>query len=121
MNKSSQNRCAFPAEVPSTSRTVNVRPIKLRSSYRPGTPNFEGRDPQLIAVPRVNNEETLTWLEQSLELVRGRAQEKLTGLLEAVQAEVAFEMELFEAGVRRRTEDRRGIDGAAVGHGAEPR
>jgi hypothetical protein len=46
----------------------------------------------MVAVPRVNNEETMMWLERSLELVGGRTQEKLTGLLEAVQLEVAFEL-----------------------------
>jgi hypothetical protein len=75
----------------------------------------------MVTVPKVNNEETMMWLERSLERVRGRTRAKLTRLLEAVQLEVAFEMELLEAGVRRRPEDRRGIDGTAVGHGAEPR
>ena len=74
----------------------------------------------MVTVARVDNEETMMWLERSLELVGGRAQEKLTGLLEAVQLEVAFEMELPEARVWCRVEDRRSIDRCTVKHGAEP-
>ena len=44
-----------------------------------------------------DNEETLAWVEQSLKRARHQEQARLTGLLEAIQAEVAFELELLEA------------------------
>jgi hypothetical protein len=59
----------------------------------------------MTAVPTVNDEETMVWLERSLEQARGRGQEKLARLLEAVRVEVIFEMELLEAKAWRRTED----------------
>ena len=57
----------------------------------------------MVTLTRVDNEETMLWLERSLELVRSRTQERLTGLLEAVQLELAFEMELPEVEMRHRT------------------
>ena len=52
----------------------------------------------MATVLGVDNEETMTWLEQSLKRVCDQEQVRLTALLEAVQAEVAFELELIEAG-----------------------
>ena len=46
----------------------------------------------------VDNEETLAWVEHSLKRARHQEQARLTGLLEAVQAEVTFELKLLEAG-----------------------
>ncbi len=60
--------------------------------------NLERRGPSMATVLGVDKEETMTWLEQSLKRVRRQKRVKLTGLLEAVQAEVAFELELIETG-----------------------
>jgi hypothetical protein len=62
-------------------------------------PNVERRGPPVPTVLGVDNEETMAWVEQSLKRARHQKQVKLTGLLEAVQDEVAFELELLE--VRR--------------------
>ncbi len=51
----------------------------------------------MATVLSVDNEETLAWVEQSLKQARHQEQARLTGLLEAVQAEVAFELKLLEA------------------------
>jgi hypothetical protein len=59
-------------------------------------PNVERRGPPVAA--GVDNEETLAWVEHSLKRARHQEQARLTGLLEAVQAEVTFELKLLEAG-----------------------
>ena len=51
----------------------------------------------MATILSVDNEETLAWVEQSLKQARHQEQARLTGLLEAVQAEVAFELKLLEA------------------------
>ena len=63
--------------------------------------NLEKRGPSTATVLGVDNEETMTWLEQSLKRVRRQKQVKLTGLLEAVQAEVAFELRCSRRGAYR--------------------
>jgi hypothetical protein len=60
--------------------------------------NLVRRGPSMVTVSSVDNEETMAWLEESLNRVRHQKQVKLTRLLEAVRDEVAFELELLEAG-----------------------
>jgi len=51
----------------------------------------------VVAAPIAANEAALAWIEDSLKNVIDRGQERLFELLEAVRAEIVFEMELGEA------------------------
>jgi hypothetical protein len=48
----------------------------------------------MITVSKEENEATMVWLEERLQKARERRQTKLAGLLEAVQADIALELEL---------------------------
>jgi len=51
----------------------------------------------VVTAPIAANEAALAWIEDSLKNVIDRGQERLFELLEAVRAEIVFEMELGEA------------------------
>jgi hypothetical protein len=51
----------------------------------------------VVAAPIAANEAALAWIEDSLKNVIDWGQERLFELLEAVRAEILFEMELGEA------------------------
>lgn len=47
-------------------------------------------------IPGVDNVGTLAWLEESLRYARDGTPSGIEGLLEAVRAEILFELELYE-------------------------
>jgi hypothetical protein len=81
-----------------TSQSINrISGYQRRAGRREGAKRGKERSPGATALS-IDNEETLAWVEHSLKHTRNQEQARLTGLLEAVQAEVAFELELLEAG-----------------------
>jgi hypothetical protein len=56
----------------------------------------------MVTVTKEENQATMVWLEEGLQRARDREQAKLAGLLEAVRADIALELEFAEASLAHR-------------------
>jgi RNase P/RNase MRP subunit p29 len=52
---------------------------------------------EMVTISKEEDEATVAWLEEALELANDRGRAKLAGLLKAVRDDIAFELELAEA------------------------